>query len=115
MPLNPRTVLLQGVQHLALSDWAGRLPVALLQASSIALLSLAVSDVSTAEGAAAAVNSVADPRAPVLHTAGGCPAVERPETFDSLAACTAYLLTFLTALILQVNRADLALQLPVHP
>jgi hypothetical protein len=62
---------LQGVQHLALSDWAGRLPSALLRASSTALLSLAISDVSTAEGAAAAVGSVADPCSPVLHTAGG--------------------------------------------
>ena len=64
-------MLLQGVQHLALSDWAGHLPGALLRASSTALLSLAVSDLSTAEGAAAAVASAADPHAPVLHTAGG--------------------------------------------
>jgi hypothetical protein len=54
-----------------LSDWAGQLPGVLLRASSTALLSLAVSDVSTAEGAAAAVDSVTDQHAAVLHTAGG--------------------------------------------
>ena len=79
-------MLLQGVQHLALSDWVGRLPSTLLRTSSTALLSLAVSDVSTAEGAAAAVDSAADPRASVLHTAGREPACDPACLSDSSAA-----------------------------
>lgn len=67
--------LLQGVQHLQLTDWAGQLPALLLRASSSALLSLAVTDLATAEGAAAAAAGsgscgAAPPRAAVLHTAG---------------------------------------------
>lgn len=81
---------MQGVQHLALSDWAGQLPAALLRASSTTLLSLAVSDVSTAEGAAAAINSVADLRAPVLHTAGESPAVKQSCGSDGSSATDTY-------------------------
>lgn len=65
-----------------LSDWAGRLPALLLRASSTALLSLAVSDVSTAEGAAAAATGPASqPHAAVLHTAGQGPFRDSSKTY----------------------------------
>lgn len=64
------------MQHLALSDCVGAMPPLLLQAAasaaSTAAISLAVTDLSTAEGAAAAAaaGSSGTAASTVLHTAG---------------------------------------------
>ncbi len=74
--VGPTASGLQGMQHLALSDCVGTLPPQLLRAAasaaSTAAISLAITDLSTAEGAAAvaATGCTGSTAATLLHTAG---------------------------------------------